>query len=74
MVPAPNATSAPRITTQCVHQELDIAWRLNPSHFVFNIFIKKMSALPSFIILTSADPKEKCSLSAVCSSIDHLLG
>lgn len=33
VVPAPNATNALHITTQCVHQELVIAWRLNASHF-----------------------------------------
>lgn len=32
--PAHNATSALRITMQCVHQELDIAWRLDASFAV----------------------------------------
>jgi hypothetical protein len=51
MVPAHNATSALRITTQCVHQELDITWRLNASHFTVAIFDEKDCVFPCFIDL-----------------------
>jgi hypothetical protein len=56
MVPAPNATSALLITTRCVHRKLVIAWRLNTSQFVFDIFLWKIVCSFFFIILTSAKP------------------